>query len=230
MKYSIGNLQLIRVPSIGIIIQARLGSTRFPGKVLAPFAGDTVIGRIYKTCSEVYPTLVACPIEDRPLIQYCINKRISVYPGSESDVLSRYVQANMLMEWDYVIRVTGDCPLVQQETLYWMGEEASAGKYDFYSNCGDGRKAFDGNDVEVMSKRVLDYVDHAVVGHALEDKYREHVTLSMYATLPDQFKVGFYRGSGPDLSATKLSVDTSEDLKLCEAMIYSPAMGKDNER
>ena len=99
------------------IIQARMSSTRLPGKVLMPLAGEPMIWHIYdrvRKCERVDKVVVATSDQpsDQPLVNYCNNNSIPCYRGNLDDVFSRYIDVLREFPHDYVVRITGDCPLV----------------------------------------------------------------------------------------------------------------------
>jgi spore coat polysaccharide biosynthesis protein SpsF len=126
------------------IIQARMSSTRLPGKVLMPLAGKPVIGHIVeraRACKRVGKIVVATSQEksDDPLAKYCTENEIEIYRGSLNHVLSRYVNILSLNSCKYCVRITGDCPLISplfidaqidalekfNGDLIWMRKESS---------------------------------------------------------------------------------------------------------
>ncbi len=98
------------------IVQARMGSTRLPGKVLEKIGDHTVILHVVKRVREAIPqVVVAIPEgeENTPLCQACLwagMDRVDVFQGPEEDVLSRYYFAAAAWEADIIVRVTADCP------------------------------------------------------------------------------------------------------------------------
>ena len=105
---------MIAAPRLVTIIQARLGSTRFPHKVLADFNGKTMLEACVREAEKLgWPICVACPKSDRELLRYVWEKGWTWYAGSETDVLDRYYEAAQMMKADWVCRMTSDCPLGQ---------------------------------------------------------------------------------------------------------------------
>jgi spore coat polysaccharide biosynthesis protein SpsF len=103
-------------PAIAII-QARCSSSRLPGKVLKPLAGNPMIWHIVeraRTCRLVDQVVVATSTEatDDALAAFCEAAEIPCYRGSLNNVLSRYLEVLKLHPHDYVVRITGDCPLI----------------------------------------------------------------------------------------------------------------------
>ena len=107
------------------IIQARLGSSRFPRKVLERFGGSTLLESCYLSCQEFgWPICVA--VADYELASFCWKKGWSYYFGSENDVLDRYYQAAKMMKADWICRVTSDQPrvILAQLIPFWALREA----------------------------------------------------------------------------------------------------------
>lgn len=99
------------------IIQARCSSSRLPGKVLMPLAGKPMIWHIVeraRACRLVRQVVVATSTEpsDDPLAEFCSSEDIPCLRGSLTNVLSRYLEVLKLYPHDYVVRITGDCPLI----------------------------------------------------------------------------------------------------------------------
>ena len=109
-------------PKVAAIIQARMGSSRFPGKVLRHLAGEPVLWHIIyrlKKCQTVDVIAMATSVNplDDPLEEFCKEQKVFCVRGSEDNVLDRYRQAAEELEADVIIRVTGDAPLVDPEII-----------------------------------------------------------------------------------------------------------------
>nr|MBC8276590.1 hypothetical protein [FCB group bacterium] len=101
---------------------ARMGSTRFPGKVLEDLAGKPMIGQLLDRLKNVRAVdklilAISDELTDDPLAKYCLDNEIEYYRGSEDNVLQRYYEAAVLFELDIVIRVCGDSPLTDPEGI-----------------------------------------------------------------------------------------------------------------
>lgn len=102
------------------IIQARVGSTRLPGKVLKPLGDEDVLSYDIARCRAikgVQEVIVATSTlaQDDAIAKWCKEHEVACYRGSEDDVLDRYVQCAKIYKPDYVMRVTSDCPFVDYE-------------------------------------------------------------------------------------------------------------------
>jgi spore coat polysaccharide biosynthesis protein SpsF len=197
------------------IIQARMGSTRFPGKVLETIGRRTLLEcctqRVLQA-SSVDDVVIATSdlATDQPIADLARRKGWSVFRGSEADVLDRYHGAARAAEADIVVRITSDCPLVDPTILNTAIElyASSSPAVDYVSNVISPRTFPQGLDVEVFGLHTLERA-------WLEDQnpaWREHVTPYIYRH-PDRFRLrGFW--SDPDYAHHRWTVDTPDDLKL----------------
>ena len=196
------------------IIQARLGSTRLPGKVLRPLGGKTMLECVMQRlgdCKTIDQLVIATTTElaDRELIEFCQQRQWNVHAGSENDVLSRYVEAAEKYEADQIVRITSDCPLIDprivDQTVDLMN---SAPDIDYATNFHPCRTYPRGLDCEAMTRRTLSRMDRL----AQSERYREHVTLYAYQN-PKKFNIASLTGT-EDWSHLRWTVDTEEDLQL----------------
>jgi len=103
-----------------VIVQARMASTRLPGKVLLPLSGRTVLSHVLERCKAI-PGIdqVCCAIPDGrdcdPVVHEAEHNGVQVCRGSENDVLDRYYQAALATQADIILRVTSDCPMIDPE-------------------------------------------------------------------------------------------------------------------
>ena len=154
------------------IVQARMGSTRLPGKVLLPLNKHTVIGEVLTRCKRI-PGIdeVVCAIPaDASLFQEAA-KYCSVIVGKEYDVLGRYCLAASKHDADIVMRITGDCPLISPELCGEVLAKFKREGADYASNI-EPRTFPKGLDCEVFSRNALFFAYE-------EDDDREHVTTWM---------------------------------------------------
>ena len=158
------------------IIQARMGSTRLPGKVLMKLSGVTVIEHVLNRVSNsryINETIVATSIESNnlPLINICSSKGVRVFAGSEDNVLDRFYQVAKLFKPEHIVRITADCPLHDASVIDKVIEEHLKSNSDYTSNCIPPTYP-DGLDVEIFT---FDALERAWSGaELLSDK--EHVT------------------------------------------------------
>lgn len=160
-------------PVITAVVQARLGSKRFPGKVLADIGGrpalDLLLRRLSRAKSLTY-IVVALPDDagDDRLAEWVTNQGFHVHRGSEHDVLSRFHDAALLTNPDFVVRVTGDCPFVDPVLIDMAVSLCQTSGAAYVATDG----AFpDGLDVEVCPFNQL-----STANRLANDRYdREHV-------------------------------------------------------
>lgn len=196
------------------IIQARMGSTRLPGKILKEVNGKSLleyqIERIRRS-KKIDDIIIATTNKevDEPILRLCIKLGISYYRGSEDDVLKRYYEASLENKADTIVRLTSDCPLIDpliiDEVIQHYVNNLKS--FDYCSNTI--KRTFPrGLDVEVFSFQALEYA----FKNAVLSRDREHVTSFIY-TNPNLFKVAGIT-SDVDLSQYRWTVDTTEDFEL----------------
>jgi spore coat polysaccharide biosynthesis protein SpsF len=200
------------------IIQARMTSTRLPGKVLAEVAGKPML---YLVVSRAQHTrtldLTVVATSDRPtddvLAKFCSEAKISCFRGSEDDVLDRYYQAAKQFKADVIVRLTADCPLLDPVVIDRVVHVFESGSYDYVSNTI--RPTYpDGLDTEVFLYRAL---ERAWRGARLKSE-REHVTPYIWRQ-PTLFRL-FNVEHAEDLSSLRWTVDEPQDLEFVRA-VYS---------
>ncbi len=208
------------------IIQARMGSTRLPGKVLADVCGQTMLSRVVDRVNKangVDGVVVAVPdtLIDRHVVHFCDQQEISVVVGPEHDVLSRYVKAADHTAARRIVRITADCPLIDpeviDETISVLDHNPN---YDYGCNFWPTRHFPRGLDIEVLTIETLRRIDRMVTAA----RHREHVTLGIYEQ-PDLFQIGF-KGAASNHSHLRWTVDTAEDLDLVN-QIYRHFEGRE---
>lgn len=202
-----------------IILQARMGASRLPGKPLKKVLGRTLLSyqlerlRRSHSASEIVVATTTEPQDDQ-IAEFCNSENIPVYRGSPLDVLDRYYQAAKLFAADYVVRVTGDCPIIDPEIVdqvidYYLGQLP---KFEYLSN-SIVHTYPRGLDVEIFSFALL---ERAHINAKLPEE-REHVTLHFY-THPESFSVGNV-ASNKDVSHHRWTVDTMEDFELISKIL-----------
>jgi len=198
----------------GAIVQARVGSTRLPAKVLAPLAGRPLLARVLGRLGRaagLARVVLAIPEgpRDEPLAALAAELGVPVFRGPEDDVLGRYVGAALAHGIDPVVRVTADCPLIDPElvgaVLAAFLERRAADPVDLLANTLP-RRWPRGLDTEVVSREALVELDRIETDPAV----REHVTLGIYRR-PERFRVAGLPGPR-DLAHLRWTVDTPEDL------------------
>lgn len=196
------------------VVQARMGSTRLPGKVMMDINGKPMIQHVMErvmAAKEVDEVVLATTgnIEDDVLVELAKDKWW-VYQGEPVDVLARFHGAAECHDADVIVRITGDCPLIDP----WVIDEAVKGWRHMGSlvvttSPTEPTPYPDGMDVEVFDMALLEWAWK-------ESTEREHVTAWMRhnCPIPGPFMVAV-RGQPPNFSfdTRKLSVDTMEDLE-----------------
>ncbi|HSB53061.1 MAG TPA: NTP transferase domain-containing protein [Gemmatimonadales bacterium] len=219
------------------IIQARLGSRRFPGKVLQDLGGRPVLAHVVERCqaipgiSQVALTIPPLP-EDDPLADWADDHGIACHRGQfplagteANDCLAAYQAAAYALNADVVVRVTADCPLIDSalagEILALVGVMDAGGPAVFASNCRPMRTFPDGLDVEAFTAALL---EDAHYHEPASSPAREHVTGAIARLLgPHELARHNVRWS-EDLSAVRWTVDTRADLeRLRQIVAHLPA-------
>jgi len=210
---------------ISAIIQARMGSTRLPGKVLNELGGMTVLARVVrrlrraKLIDEVIVATTDLATDD-PIVRECNHLDVPYFCGSESDVLDRYYQAAKAFGAEAVVRVTSDCPLIDPQIVDETIAAFRADKADYASNVIP-RTYPRGLDTEVFTAAAL---ERALL-EAKEPHQREHATPYFYEH-PELFRMASATADA-DYSRYRWTLDTSEDLELIRA-IYSRFDNRDD--
>jgi spore coat polysaccharide biosynthesis protein SpsF len=206
------------VPKIGIISQARMTSTRLPGKVLKQVLGKPLLAyHLERLQWSRLPVVVATTVlsTDDPIVQFCENQSIPIYRGDENDVLSRYYWAAQKFGFDTVVRVTSDCPLIDGNLIRQAVDQYQTLKnpWTYMSNCLE-RTYPRGFDFEVFSFEMI----KAAFENAKSTPEREHVTPYFYQMKDPRTKLhSLTRAS--NLSRFRLTVDEPDDFKLMETLI-----------
>lgn len=201
------------------IIQARMGSTRLPGKVLMRVMGKPLfqyqLERL-KRSKRIDQIIVASTtnVIDQPIIDLCYQLGIQTFRGSEEDVLERYFEAAKYFKADVIVRLTSDCPLIDPEIMdRIIGNFIdNYPEYHYVSNTID-RTFPRGMDVEVFSYFALE----KAFEEGKEEIHREHVTPFIYLN-PSRFSINQIK-ENKDLSQFRWTVDTHEDFLLIEKII-----------
>jgi spore coat polysaccharide biosynthesis protein SpsF len=192
-----------------VVVQARAGSTRLPGKVLMPLAGEPMLAFMLRRLAGVHADMVVVATSREPqddaVAAVAGDAGVAVVRGSERDVLSRFVDALDQHPAEVVVRLTADCPLVDpilvNEALAVSAEQAA----DYTSNTLV-RTYPDGLDVEVVRASALRDADR----EATDPAEREHVTPFVYRR-PERYRLAAVVGP-EQLGRERWTVDTIDDL------------------
>jgi spore coat polysaccharide biosynthesis protein SpsF len=212
---------------ISAIIEARMGSTRLPGKVLKPLAGvpmlQHIIDRVRRS-TYIDSIIIATTTRnaDDLLYDFASDMNIYCFRGSEDDVLGRVASTIRKFRPDIVVNLTGDNPLVDASLIDDMIDFFYEGDYDYVTNTymyqtnlWDAEKTFPfGLGIQIFRSRVMLEVDEEIK----DMNMREHATFGIYHRTDNRYKLGAFQAEGkysgwryPDL---RLTVDTVEDYEL----------------
>lgn len=202
---------------IHAVIQARVGSTRLPGKVVEDLGGRPVLEwvvRAARAATQIDEVIVATstlPADDA-VAELARSFGALVVRGSEDDVLSRFVAALEAHPADGIVRLTADCPLLDPALIDAVaGAWRAAPKVDYVSTVLV-RSLPRGMDVELVAARALRAVDRTAVGHD-----RVHVTSGVYAEPTAYRLLGL--SVTPAAHDLRVTLDTAEDLALLRALV-----------
>lgn len=214
---------------ISAIIEARMGSSRLPGKVLKPLVCIPLLQHIVeriKSSRYIDTIILATTIkaEDDKLEEFAKNIGINYFRGSEDDVLGRVASAVRKFSPDIVVNLTGDNPLMDSSLIDDMIDFFYSGNYDYVTNTHmcqtnlwDAVKTFPfGLGVQVFKSRVILEVDEEITDMSV----REHATFGIYHRSDKKYNLGAFQAEGkyrewryPEL---RLTVDTIEDYELVD--------------
>lgn len=191
------------------IIQARMGSSRLPGKVMKDLKGKTVLNHVVDRVkrSKILDKVIVATTKsicDEEIVNECKKIGVNYYRGSEEDVLSRYYEVAYREGADIVVRVTSDCPLIDPNILDKMIVYFTKSNIDYLSN-GIVRTFPRGFDVEVFTFKAL----QICYKNATLDYEKEHVTPYIYMN-SNKFSIENYKND-EDYSRYRLTLDTEED-------------------
>lgn len=198
-----------------VIIQARCGSTRLPSKVLKDLEGKTALEQMLNRVSKstkIDEIIVATTInpEDLPIVNLVSGLGYRVFVGSSKDVLDRYYQAAKLINPEYIIRLTADCPLfdwrILDEAINQLDESAD-------DLCSYTETFPDGEDLEIVRFSVLKEMWEKA--HLASE--REHVTLYV-KNHPEIYKLQNYECKLGNLKDERWTLDEPEDLEMIRAV------------
>ena len=195
------------------IIQARMSSSRLPGKVLKPLAGKPMIWHIHnrvKHCTYLDKVVVATSTDhsDDVLFEYCKSSNIEVHRGSLENVLKRFLDILKNFEYPYFVRITGDCPLIDASMIDLQLEALKEYNADI-TWCSNPGTALEG--AGAQSTRSLLYINE----NTKDPDDLEHVGSVFIAKHPDKFKVvEYYPPEELIVDGFRLTVDEEADYKL----------------
>ncbi|MDF2835090.1 MAG: acylneuraminate cytidylyltransferase [Paenibacillus sp.] len=195
-----------------IVIQARMGSSRLPGKILKPVGAADNLTYVIERCKriqgvdEIVVATSSLP-QDDAVETWCREKAVAYYRGSEEDVLDRYIQAAKPYAPDYVIRVTADCPFVDYEMASDMVALMQKEQVDIIDVASGLPR---GLSVEMISFKALRYIDD----HGKEARHREHVTYYAYEHKNEFSRASYTAPIDREHPELRITLDTPEDYAL----------------
>lgn len=216
-----------RALRIAIISQARMTSTRLPGKVLLPAGGDTLLGwHLRRLRLTGLPVLLATTTNatDDVLADFGAAHGLPVWRGDEHDVLSRFQQCAQAHDLEAVVRVTSDCPLIAPELIAEgvVRYQAAADPRLYLSNVLE-RTYPRGFDFEIFSRELLE----EAARQATQPAEREHVTPYINQNRAGTVRLAHLTRPA-DASRFRLTVDTAEDFALARTLLADYGAGNLN--
>ncbi len=195
-------------------IEARMTSTRLPGKVMLPLMGEPVLSRLIDRLkrSRYVDEIVLATTTNGPddvLVELAKQKGVKWWRGSEDNVLERVLQAAQSVDADWIVEITGDCPLVDWRHIDHLVDLFASSEYDYVAN--NVERTFPrGLDVQVFPVATLEEVNRLTQ----DPVDQENVSIYMY-THPEKYHIGNWRAEGnmhrPDI---RITLDTKEDYML----------------
>jgi spore coat polysaccharide biosynthesis protein SpsF (cytidylyltransferase family) len=202
-----------------LVVQARMGSTRLPGKVLKEIKGVPLLEIQYRRIvpSKLVDKIIIATTsnhEDDKIEEFCVDHEISCFRGSDWDVLDRYYQAAKTYSADTIVRITADCPLHHHTVIDFVAAQYVKSGTDYFSNSNNEPEFLeDGFDVEVFSWGAL----QTAWKQASMLSEREHVT--PFIKNSGLFKCGWKKFRSD--YQYKLSVDSQADLEAVKTIFNS---------
>lgn len=197
------------------IIQARMGSTRLPGKVLTDLCGRPMLWHIVKRlrqCRRLDGLAIATSTNssDEKIVEFARQNRVKITRGSEDDVLARYIEAAETWRAEYVVRVNGDAPLIEPSDVDRLVKTARVHKADFVTFYPFDILIAGNPGFEVVSLKALKKVSNAP---DLTAYHKEHVTTYL-RSYPEFVKTTYVRTKKVFQKIDyKLTVDYPDDFK-----------------
>jgi spore coat polysaccharide biosynthesis protein SpsF len=209
---TLGSPEAGHVPRIVASIEARMGSSRLPGKVLADIGGRPALTRLLdrlRQTTTLHDIVLATSVQpaDDILEDWAKTNDVFIHRGSEADVLRRVLEAHLAVESDVIVEITGDCVFIDPELVDMVVSTFLHNDCDVVTNAW--RRSYpDGMDVQVFRRSALEEVDATIDDPAV----REHVSPYFYEH-PERYRVVHLlapaRWSAPD---TRIVLDYPEDL------------------
>lgn len=202
------------------IIQARMGSSRLPNKVMALIHGRPMVGQVIRRTkwANLWHTMLAIPdtVENDALAYLADNMEVHCYRGAEQDLLGRTLGAlDDCASCDAVVRITGDCPMIDHWVIEQVVDKFAKGGFDYVSNVFPRRTYPAGIAVEVYSADLLRYLDKVID----TPRYREYYMVWLWEHAGD-FRIHNVE-LAEDYSAMRWTVDEPADLDFVNAVYHA---------
>ena len=204
---------------LGAIVQARMGSTRFPGKVLCEINGKPLLQYLLESlfqCSDIDQVVVATSVEssDDPIVEFCHLLGVECYRGDLESVAGRFVELLESYKFDAFVRISGDSPLLDHRLVSRAASYFKSGEFDLVTNILQ-RTFPKGQSVEIIDSKVF----QAAYPLMSTKNEKEHVTTYFYLH-SERFKIHNFE-SGENFGHVQLSVDTSSDMQRFKTIVNS---------
>ena len=202
--------------NIKVFIQARMSSSRFPGKVLAPVNGKPMILRVIECVKREFNensiiVTTSNEISDDPLVLYVQSCGVKVFRGSLENVFGRFQACLQENPCDWYFRISADSPILNSKILKIMTSYIDE-SLDLITNV-QKRTFPHGHSVELMNAKAFSTID----SNRLSDEDREHVTKFYYANA-NEFRILNLENTDPNYAKLNFVVDTFDDLRRVEDM------------
>jgi len=202
---------------VGAIVQARMGSTRLPGKVLKNLSKNySVLGLLIerlKISKELDKIIIATTSNEnnKAIIEEVKKYNVDWYIGDEENVLKRYYDAAKKYKLNIIIRITSDCPFVDPKILDDMIKFYKLNSYDYIRNVDETTNFSRGFEIEIFNFEALE----KAFKNAKSKPEKEHVTYYLY-THPEEFSVFSYNIEDLEkFDDLRLTIDEKDDLEMC---------------
>jgi spore coat polysaccharide biosynthesis protein SpsF len=205
-------------PATLAFVQARMSSTRFPGKVLAPFAGAPLIDRVIETVAEAagadqVVVVTSTDPTDDPLAAHLDARRVAFFRGPRDDVLERFRLAMEAHPCEWILRICADSPLLDPDELRAVIAAADGSDADLVTTKTESGSPH-GRNAELVRTEAL----QSLPSDELTPEDREHVTPFFYRNR-DRFSIREIDVGPGRFPGERLTVDTIEDLRRLEALL-----------
>ena len=210
------------MPEIVALVQARMGSTRFPGKMAASLGGRTLLEWVLlrTSKSQLLSRVVLSTTNlrrDNELVQIAQSLGIDVYRGSEGDVLERLILSAEKYDADLVVRICADNPFIDPGEIDRLIRFFQINQCDYACNNQErlGNRYSDGFGAEILSSKLLGEIEKI----AVDSRHREHATSYLWDHL-DEFNIkAVLPPPGLDHPELRFDIDTIEDYEYIKSLV-----------